>query len=312
MARSRYYGGRKTTGWANSKRRKSRSKSRRSYAKKRTYRKRPMTKRAILNVTSRKKRNGMLSWSNTNASTGASATIGVGSASVTGNVTGLFMFCPTAMNLNQGTTMPNYAINIPERTASQCYMRGFAENLRIQTNSHLAWFHRRICFTYRGLGPLNSINNADTPTQTYAPYIDTTNGMERIWLNMLVNNMQATVSAQWSNIFKGTANQDWNDAVVAPVDTARVDLKFDKTWLIKSGNESGTIVERKLWHPMNKTLVYDDDETGESMVSSYYSVDSRQGMGDYYVYDIFQAGLGGSTSDLINISSNSTLYWHEK
>ncbi|UPW41821.1 capsid protein [Peromfec virus RodF5_38] len=289
-----------------------RSKYRRSYAKRRTYRKPAMTKKRILDVSSRKKRNGMLGWTNTGSTSGASIPLGIGSATVAGNMTGLFMFCPTAMNLLQGPSNPNYAINAAERTATTCYMRGFAENLRIQTNTHIPWFHRRICFTWRGLGPFNTINSADTPTQPYAPFTDTSNGMQRLMLNMQVNNMSATVAAQWVYIFKGAVNVDWNDVVAAPVDTARVDLKFDKTWLIKSSNESGTIVERKLWHPMNKNLVYDDDEIGESMTTSYYSVDSKQGMGDYYIYDIFQAGLGGSTTDLINISPNSTMYWHEK
>ncbi|QCS37569.1 capsid protein [Tortoise genomovirus 12] len=271
-----------------------------------------MSKKRILNTTSRKKRNGMLSWTNTNSSTGASITVGLGSATIAGGSTGIFLYCPTAMNLLQGGSNPNYAINTAERTATTCYMRGFKENLRIQTNSHMPWFHRRICFTWRGAGPFNAASKLDTPTQTYVPYSDTSNGMERLWFNQSVNAMQQTTQDQWGILFKGNLNQDWNDLVVAPVDTTRVDLKFDKTWLIRSSNESGTITERKLWHPMNKNLVFDDDETGESMVSQYYSVDSKQGMGDYYIYDIFTAGLGSSSTDLINISANSTLYWHEK
>ncbi|UPW41531.1 capsid protein [Peromfec virus RodF8_88] len=288
------------------------SNRRRSYAKKRTYRKRPMTKKRILNVTSRKKRNGMLSWSNTASSTGASQTLAVGGAVVAGNSTGFFLFSPTCMNLNQGSTNPNYAINVAERTATTCYMRGFQETLRIQTNSHVPWFHRRICFNFRGSGPFTTSNPGDTPTQTVTPYIDTSNGMERLWLNQQVNAMGQSIQALWAILFKGALNQDWNDIVIAPIDTTRVDLKYDKTWLIKSGNESGTIVSRKVWHPMNKNVVFDDDETGESMNSNYFSVDSKQGMGDYYIYDIIVPGLGGSATDLISVQSNATLYWHEK
>ncbi|AWU66509.1 capsid protein [Bark beetle-associated genomovirus 1] len=289
-----------------------RSKFRRSYAKKRTYRKRLISIKAVLNVTSRKKRNGMLSWSNTNPGTGASQTIAAGGAVVAGNSVGFFLFSPTCMNLNQGSSNPTYFINSAERTSTTCYMRGFSETLRIQTNSHVPWFHRRICFCFRGATPFASPNSSDTPTQNMSPYVDTSNGMERLWLNQQVNAMGQSVQAIWGVLFKGMINQDWNDVVIAPVDTTRVDLKFDKTWLIKSGNESGTIVQRKLWHPMNKNLVYDDDETGESMASQYYSVDSKQGMGDFYVYDIITPGLGGSATDLISIQANSTMYWHEK
>lgn len=216
------------------------------------------------------------------------------------------------MNLLQGATNPNYAINVAERTATTCYMRGFSERLRIQTNSHIPWFHRRICFALRGLGAFNTINSQDTPVQGFGSSIDTSNGMERLWFNQAVNAMSNTTTAQLSVLFKGAQGSDWNDVIVAPVDTARVDMKYDKTWLIKSPNEAGAIADRKLWHPMNKNLVFDDDETGESMTSSYLSVDSKQGMGDYYILDLFQPGLGASTSDLINISANSTLYWHER
>lgn len=271
-----------------------------------------MTKKRIIDVTSHKKRNGMLSWTNTAATTGASTTLGLGSATVAGSLAGLFMFCPTAQNLLQGSSTPNYFINQAERTSTSCYMRGFAENLRIQTNSHVPWFHRRICFAWRGSGAFNTISSKDTPTQSWGPFIDTSTGMERVWFNTQVNAMTNTQNAQLDTLFKGVVNQDWNDIIVAPVDSSRVDIKFDKTWLIKSNNESGTIVQRKLWHPMNKTLVYDDDESGEGVQTSYLSVDSKRGMGDYYIYDIIQAGLGATSSDLINISANSTLYWHEK
>lgn len=271
-----------------------------------------MTKKSILNVTSRKKRNGMLSWSNTNPQNGGALALGPNSATVNGSQVGLFLFTPTAMNLNQGTTNPNYAINAAERTATTCFLRGFKENLRIQTNSHTPWFHRRICFASRGITPFNSSASSDTPTVSYAPYVDTSNGMERLWLNMNINAMTNTVNAIYGILFKGAVNVDWNDVIIAPVDTARVDLKFDKTWLVKSNNESGAILERKLWHGMNKNLVFDDDEVGESMASSYLSTDSKQGMGDYYILDILVAGLGGTSADLINVNASSTLYWHEK
>lgn len=253
----------------------------------------------------------MLAWSNTTAS-GTSMTVGVGSANINGATGAMFIFCPTAMDLLQGATNPNYAINTAERTATTCYMRGFSERLRMQTNSHLPWFHRRICFRWRGLGPFNTGNSSDTVVQTFRPYVDTTNGMERLWFNQSINTMNVTVNAQLDILFKGTANQDWNDLIVAPIDTARVDLMSDKTWTIKSSNEAGTLVERKLWYPMNKNLVYDDDETGESMKTAYLSVDSKAGMGDYYIIDFFSGGVGGSSSDLLNIASSSTLYWHEK
>jgi hypothetical protein len=116
----------------------------------------------------------------------------------------------------------------------------------------------------------------------------------------------------WGLLYKGLAGKDWDDLIVAPVDTSRISVKFDKTWTIQSGNSNGVVRERKLWHPMNKNIVYDDDENGDVEQASYFSVDSKAGMGDYYVVDIIQPGTGATSSDLLQISTNSTLYWHEK
>jgi len=63
---------------------------------------------------------------------------------------------------------------------------------------------------------------------------------------------------------------------------------------------------------MNKTLVYNDEERGDTEESAYYSVGSKAGMGDYYVVDIFRPRVGSTTSNQLLFSPNTTLYWHEK
>jgi hypothetical protein len=133
-----------------------------------------------------------------------------------------------------------------------------------------------------------------------------------LWFNLDVNASPNTRNNIDGIIFKGAKGVDWNDPIVAPVDTRRVSLKYDKCITVRSGNANGAVLEKKLWHGMNKNLVYDDDETGDSESTSYSSVDSKPGMGDYYVLDIIQAGTGGTTGDAILVQANSTLYWHEK
>nr|QVW56493.1 MAG: capsid protein [Gemycircularvirus] len=265
------------------------------------------TKKRILNVTSTKKRNTMLSWSNTTSS-GASATIAVGSAFVNAPTSGLFVFCPTAQSFNSDSLARNQA----SRSATTCYMVGFSEHIRIQTSSGLPWFHRRICFTTRGTTFFNNASASDTPTQSTAPYVSTSNGYERLWLNGFVNAQGQTISGQYGLLFRGVQGQDWNDPITAFVDRTRVDVKFDKTYKISSGNSNGVVRERKLFHSMRHNLVYDDDEAGSGESTSVYSVDNKQGMGDYFVVDIIQAGIGGTSSDLLSINATSTLYWHEK
>lgn len=252
----------------------------------------------------------MLSVSNT-ASTGASQALAVGAAYVNGNATGRFLWMPTAMDLSDPNNVPNSVVNDAVRTASTCYMRGVSEHIRIQTSSGLPWFHRRICFTAKN-AVLYTKDVADNNLNPTTPYVETSNGYQRLMLNATVNQQSNTTANLEGLLFKGTVGVDWNDILIAPVDNLRVDVKFDKTWTIKSGNASGTVAERKLWHPMNKNLCYDDDEFGNGETTNSYSVKDKRGMGDYFIYDIITPGIGGTTSDQIVIVPNSSLYWHEK
>jgi len=281
------------------------SRRRRSYGKKKYGGK--TTQKRILNVTSTKKRNTMLSWSNT-APSGASQSVQIGSAFVNAPNSGIFVFCPTAQSFNSDSLGRNQA----SRSATTCYMVGFSEHLRIQTSSGLPWFHRRICFTVRGPTFFTNASPSDTPTQSTNPYVSTSNGYERLWLNGFVNSQSATINGQYALLFRGQQGQDWADPITAFVDTTRVNVKFDKTFKILSGNGNGVVKERKLYHSMNHNLVYDDDEAGSGESTNVYSVDSRQGMGDYFIVDIITSGIGGTSSDLLSITSTSTLYWHEK
>lgn len=277
-------------------------------AKTRRYtRKRPMSKRSILNTSSRKKRNGMMTVTNT-SNTGASQPIAAGSAYVNGASGGYFLWSPTAMDLNSTASTRNPAM----RTSSTCYMKGLSEHIRIQTNTGVPWFHRRICFTSRGTSPFNAAVTPDAPINPTLPYADTSNGIQRLFLNANVNNQPSTLDGQVGILFKGQRSVDWSDYLIAPVDTTRVTLKFDKVWTMQSGNTNGIVRERKLWHPMNKNLVYDEDENGEVESSTFFSTDAKAGMGDYYVLDLFGGGAGAAATDILLVTANSTMYWHEK
>jgi len=249
----------------------------------------------------------MLTWSNT-TNTGTNQTVQLGNGYVN-NAGAFFIWCPTAQSLDVNSTVQNSA----SRSASTCYMKGLSEHVRIQTSSGIPWFHRRVCFTTRGISPFNTIATSDTSVfQPYSPYADTSNGIERLFFNTQSNVMPTTQAAMWGVLFKGQNGRDWNDLITAPLDNSRVTIKYDKTWTMQSGNANGLVRERKLWHPMNKNLVYDDDESGDVENGSYFSTESKAGMGDYYVVDIIQAGSGATSSDFLQINANSTLYWHEK
>ena len=253
----------------------------------------------------------MLTWSNTTA-TGASKATAVGPLYVAGNTYAVALWCPSARDLTLFNGNANSVTQEAARTSTTCFMRGVSEKIRIQTSSGAPWIWRRICFAHRGNSPFNTNQPGDTPINSATQYIDSSQGMGRLFLNQNVNTMGNTQAAQFEILFRGRAGQDWGDPLIAPIDTRRVDLKSDKTVRISSGNANGILREYKRWHPMNKNITYEDDENGEVEDTSYFSVDDKRGMGDYYIMDIFVPGTGAGTGDLLQVSSTATLYWHEK
>ena len=225
------------------------------------------------------------------------------------------MFRPTAMDLTDSGNSANTVVQSTQRTSQTCFMKGFAEHIRVETSSGNPWFHRRICFTSRDDAFIFR-NSADTVgterDQIAAGAIETSNGWQRLAANMLIDSLAQTVLAQKGIIFKGSEGVDWDDVITAPLDTTRINVKYDKTFVYRSGNASGVLKEAKVYHPMNKNLVYDDDESGSTQSTATYSVKDKRGMGNYFVLDLFSQGTSGAAADRLSIRYNSTLYWHEK
>jgi hypothetical protein len=112
---------------------------------------------------------------------------------------------------------------------------------------------------------------------------------------------------------RGGNGRDWNNFFTAPLDPTRISVQYDKTISIQSGNQAGRNVVYNRWHPMNKNLVYDDDENGQETEPSGNSTRGKPGMGDYYVIDMFTSGTPISTETSgMSFSPEATLYWHEK
>lgn len=270
-----------------------------------TYRKNGATsKKRILNMTSTKKRDTMLPWTNmTAASQQGSTTYTTSPAVITGGVSlaPLTIWCATARDLtpNSGTAAPaTQAL----RTATTCYMRGLNENIEIQVSDGTPWQWRRICFTSKTLA------TQLVASSSFTLYNETSLGMVRT-INQPSGAPRITLE---SYLFRGAVNIDWNDQIIAPVDTTRVSLLSDKTITISAGNESGSIRKFRRFLPLNKNLVYDDDESGDTESGSYLSVGSKAGMGDLFVVDIFRPRVGSTTTNQLLFSPNTTLYWHEK
>lgn len=212
------------------------------------------------------------------------------------------LWCATARPAEESGGTKGSAIDKMIRTNTNCYMRGLKERLEIKTNSPLSWQWRRICFTIKG-DTLN-FGNEDPATSEVARQISS--GMQR-----LQTIDDGTISRAANLVFKGTNGADWTNHFIAPIDKTRVTVYSDTTRVIRSGNGQGTIQMYKRWYPMNKMLYYDDEEAGDQMNPAMFSVESKAGMGDFYIYDIYYPN-GGTSTDTLSVDIEARLYWHEK
>lgn len=282
--------------------------------RRRTYAKRP-SRKTILNLTATKKSDTMLSVSNTSP-TGISAAIDRRGLFVQGN-TGYAMclWNATARNMATGGAGANLFMDKADRTSTTCYMRGLREVLRVQTSSPLPWVWRRICYTTKDDIFLTSVAGDTAPTQSHRVYFDDQSdnrGMERLWFNASVNSTPNTLGVFLGIIFQGEQGKDWNNVLNAKTDSTRIRTWSDTQVPLHTGNQSGYFKTHKRWYPMDKNLVYADDESGAAEASSYITTAARPGMGDYYVLDLFVPGIGGTATDLLTVDSQASLYWHEK
>jgi len=184
-------------------------------------------------------------------------------------------------------------------------MRGLKESINIRTSSSVPWQWRRICFTLKG----QRIYQANGPGSYF--WLETSDGHVRV-----VNNVSGTGLGDsiLDLVFEGRTGADWLNVFNAKLDTQNITVKSDRTRTIHSGNDSGIMRTYRQWYPMNKNLYYNDDENGGSVLEtdSPWSVSGKQGMGDYYVIDLLQAGIESTTDDVLTFAPEATLYWHEK
>jgi len=195
------------------------------------------------------------------------------------------------------------------RNTSTCYIRGYKEKLNITIGGGGTWSWRRIVFYYKG--PL--LRNAYSDTGAGEQY-DTlgsgAGGIPQRAIGPISNAVQSIIEGI---LFAGSGSQDWNDSFRASVDTSRVTLHSDKIKSFNPSNESGRVHNANYWYPVNKNIVYDDDESGQSRVSSPYSVSSKAGCGDLYVYDLVRLETPATTGEAsFKFWPEASFYWHEK
>lgn len=287
-----------------------------------------MTRKMILNITSTKKKDVM-------QPAAAISPLGAPQTPVQGTPVyfapntsttdansppNVVLWCATGRSQAASTvTADLYIGDEATRTHTTCFIRGLKERLHLQTNDPTCWLWRRIIFRMRaqyatipGVAvSLPSFYTQDVANNYYPTYISP-NGYQRAVSLVPGTRSSGTTYDLFEVLFAGQNASDWSDPLDAPVDKRRVDLYSDKYWKIQSGNAVG--VERiiKRWYPVNKNLVYNDDQAGGIEVSSTFSVGDKRGMGDLWVCDIVRSAYGAPSTARLAAHYESTLYWHEK
>lgn len=273
-----------------------------------------MTRKRLITTMSNKKRDTMVcsaasgvnpSPQNTRLPTN-SLIMGVATGNSTTG-THMSVFMPSYRGL-----VPNNYAYLAARTSSRTWVKGISETYSIIPSDASCWWWRRIVIHYKGdwnnTPPIIFQNiGAQTSTggTTYRYFTDLTGDASGAFTNLFdsVNDI----------LFRGVKTTDWSDPMLAKVDTARVSLISDVTRMISSQNDSPRPRNVKTYVPVNKTIQYDDEENGTSVTPSFMAVENKIGIGNIYVFDLFNCRAPISVaSTQLQVSSSMTYYWHEK
>jgi len=271
-----------------------------------------MTRRAVLNITTKKKRDTMqaVSYNSDTGVPAATARPGVGGI-FQGGRTNMIVWSPTARDLTDNTGNANSSVYESGRTASTVFLRLLSEKIRVSTSDSTPWIWRRIVIStkssvFKTISTLDTVGGKNTNT-----YIETSNGMGRLVEQFdSAGLFPQTALDIRDTLFRGKESKDWSDPITAPVDNLNQTVLYDKTTVIRSGNDSGTYRMIKRTHAFNKTFRYFEDENGQFQDSSFWS-STGKGFGDVFILDFFSNFIGGATS-LLRFEPEATMYWHER
>lgn len=273
------------------------------YRRPRRFTRRPrlMSRRGINDLTSRKKKDNMLTFSNITIPRSPAPPVSNTAALLQGGG-GYYniLWCASARERVPNNTGGIGTVDDEStRTATTVYAKGLRERLSIQTNSAVPWTWRRIVFTCKGTAALF----ATTPL-----FLLTSNGYAR-----LVQELGSGATAQVQGmVFDGTVGLDWRDPLDAKIDQTLFTILSDQTTIITPQTTAGAIRNYSRYYPLEKNLTYYEDEQGGENSSAAFSTLGKPGMGDLMVYDIFAPKGGAAFTDQMTVDIQSTFYWHEK
>lgn len=258
-----------------------------------------MTSRRVLNIASKKKVDTMMPLVIAEDGTGTDGPILVTPSEVGLGFNSIYI--PSARNFFSERISPH------ARNAETIFVRGYKEKVNVIVSGGGTWSWRRTMFCMKGsdirdfwleseaepqydsLGP----SAGSSPTRSIGPMLD-----------VIADQVRGL-------LYRGIQGLDWYDPFTASIDNQRVTLLSDKTITINPGNDSGRTRMYRFWQPINKNLMYYSFENDQLLTSTPYSVTSRPGIGDIYIFDQVRRETGLAT-DSLRFSPEGSFYWHER
>jgi len=184
------------------------------------------------------------------------------------------------------------------RNTTTTYARGYRERINIKLGAGGTWSWRRVAFALKG----PQIRNFWIDNSLIPPIDGLQDEFGQTTVRAL-NTVESPILTQITTLlFEGVQNEDWYDPYTAKVDKTRVTLLYDRVRSFNPGNESGKIINIKQWLPINKNIVYDDDENAQGMTSIPYSTEGKPGLGDGMIPAINQMLLDLSPAELSKVN----------
>lgn len=262
-----------------------------------------MSTRRVRNLAARKCRDNMLSTPRNDAGEVQPAQPYL----MTGGTSYRFLFSPSFRSVGSiiGPEERQISASAAERWKSKCYMRGYKETVELETNDSSSWLWRRIVFTTLGWG---------APLADYIAANVTQRGYGRLMYNLDNGQHDVLLGDAYSRLFEGQRTLDWVNPLTAKVDSRRIRVISDTLRTIQSPNsESGRYQVTKRWYPVNKSIIYDDDENGTAHKFSvgWASGAAQANAGDLFVFDMFDAATDATEETTLAMGTSGTYYWHE-
>lgn len=219
--------------------------------------------------------------------------------------------------------------DMPARTSKEVYWKGYKDELVIQSATSDPWEWRRIVFSVKGgpdatgvevgaFSPLEFNDIGGVPSLEPASTTGTIQnpagliGITRAARKMLALT-PAAIQGFTGGLFKGINQIDFNTGygqmLTSAVDKENIHIHSDVTRSIRSGNDSGVLKKFKIYHPLEKKMVYADQESGSLLTQTSFAA-SNSPLGDVYIFDLFVQLQGAPGS--LTVSGQGTAYWHER